>query len=60
MSIRYDADKRLFRLDTPNTSYVMGVQDAFGYLLHYYYGKRLKVGDVSYLARTQEPPFTPE
>lgn len=60
MSIQYDSEKQLFQLDTPNTSYVMGVQDAFGYLLHYYYGKKLNCGDVSYLARTQEPPYTPE
>ena len=60
MSIRYDAEKKLFQLDTPNTSYVLGVKDSFGYLLHYYYGKRLNSGDVSYLARTEEPPYTPE
>lgn len=60
MSIRYDEKKRLFQLDTPNTSYILGVQDAFGYLLHYYYGKKLLPGDVSYLARTTEPPYTPE
>lgn len=60
MSIRYDAEKKLFQLDTPNTSYVLGVKDSFGYLLHYYYGKRLNPGDVSYLARTEEPPYTPD
>ena len=60
MSIRYEAAKRLFQLDTPNTSYVMGMQDEFGYLLHYYYGKKLKMRDVSYLARTNEPPYTPD
>lgn len=36
MSIRFDEKLRLFQLDTPNTSYIMGVQDAVGYLLHYY------------------------
>lgn len=60
MSIRFDEKLRLFQLDTPNTSYIMGVQDAAGYLLHYYYGKKLLPGDVSYLARTDEPPYTPE
>lgn len=60
MSIRYDAEKKLFQLDTPNTSYVLGVKDSFGYLLHYYYGKRLNPGDVSYLARTEEAPYTPD
>ena len=60
MSIRYDESNRLFQLDTPNSSYVMGVQDRFGYLLHYYYGKKLGQRDVSYLARTNEPPYTPD
>ena len=58
MSIRFDEEKHLFQLDTPNTSYILGVQDS--YLLHFYYGKKLLPGDVSYLARTNEPPYTPE
>lgn len=44
MSILFDEEKRTFWLNTPNTSYVMGVADHFGYLLHYYYGKRLNPG----------------
>ena len=59
MGIIYDGEKRIFKLDTPHTSYVMGVEDDFGYLLHYYYGPRLRGADVSYLARTGEPPYTP-
>ena len=60
MSIQFDEKTRIFQLDTPNTSYVLGLQDDFGYLLHYYYGKKLTPQDVSYLARTYEPPYTPE
>ncbi len=60
MGITFDAEKRIFKLDTPGTSYIMGVEDPFGYLLHYYYGKRLHGGDVAYLSRTWEPPYTPE
>ncbi len=60
MSIIYNAQEKCFQLDTPNTSYIFGVQDAAGYLLHYYYGKKLTHGDVAYLARTEEAPFTPE
>ncbi len=59
MGIIYDEEKRIFKLDTPHTSYVMGVEDDFGYLLHYYYGPRLRDMDVAYLARTAEPPYTP-
>lgn len=60
MSIVYNDSKRVFKLDTRNTSYIMGLQDDFGYLLHYYYGKRLIRDDVSFLARVNEPPFSPQ
>lgn len=60
MSIAYHAETRSFQLDTPNTSYVLGVQDKAGYLLHYYYGRKIQNTDVSYLARTWESPYTPE
>lgn len=60
MAITYYENLKTFQLDTPNTSYIMGIQDTFGYLLHYYYGKRLSTPDVAYLARTQEPPYTPD
>ena len=60
MGITYDSQERIFKLDTPGTSYVMGIEDSFGYLLHYYYGKRLHSGSVRYLSRTCDSPFTPE
>ncbi len=60
MGILYNEEKRIFKLDTPNTSYILGVEDSFGYLLHYYYGRKLCHEDVAWLARTWEPPYTPE
>ena len=60
MGIIYNEEKKIFKLDTPNTSYVMGLADSFGYLLHYYYGKKLCSEDVAYLGRTWENPYTPE
>lgn len=57
MGITYLAEKQLFKLDTPNTSYVLGIVE--GWPLHYYYGKRLHHADAAYLARTDEPPYTP-
>ncbi len=56
MSILYNAEQRIFKLDTPTTSYVMGVEGAAGYLMHYYYGKRLRSEAVRYLSRTWEVP----
>ena len=35
MGITYNEQSRIFKLDTPNTSYILGVEDTFGYLLHY-------------------------
>ena len=40
MSILYDAQKRLFKLDTSDTSYVIGIYDE-GYLLGLYYGAKI-------------------
>ena len=60
MGITYNEQSRIFKLDTPNTSYILGVEDTFGYLLHYYYGRKLRRDDVRYRSRTWEPPFTPD
>ena len=60
MSIHYNPEKRVFKLDTPNTSYIMELADSFGYLVHDYYGPRLPDDGVSYLNRCAEPPYTPE
>ena len=60
MAIIFDEQKRIFKLDTKNASYIMGIEDAFGYLVHYYYGKKLNSADVRYMSRTYEPPYTPE
>ena len=59
MWVTYDEKERIFKLDTPNTSYILGVVDEEGFLGHIYYGKKLKNSNVSYLLRTQEPPFVP-
>ncbi len=49
---------RIFRLDTPNTSYVLGVVDG-KYLCHLYYGASISDDDILYLLRIQEAPYTP-
>ncbi len=57
--ITYNEKQRTFKLDTPNTSYVIGIVDEEGFIGHAYYGRRLEDADVSYLMRTDEPPFVP-
>ena len=59
MSITYFEKERIFKLDTPNTSYIMGVVDEEGFLGHIYYGPKLKEANVAYLMRTEEAPFVP-
>lgn len=58
MSIYFDEEKKLFKLDTDHTSYVMGLSEE-GYLGHVYYGKRLKDLGGKYLLRMEETPYTP-
>lgn len=57
--ITYNEQKRIFKLDTANTTYMIGIIDSESFIGHIYYGKRLKEADASYLLRTEEPPFVP-
>lgn len=61
MGITYDEKKRVFKLDTPNTTYCMCLVDQEGFLSHAYYGKKLAdVEGVDWLTGIYENPFTPE
>lgn len=59
MSITYRERESVFKLDTPGTSYVLGIVDEEGFAGHIYYGKRLGEDDLTYLMRTEEAPFVP-
>jgi len=60
MAIQFLAAERLFKLDTPNTTYIIGVVDDEGYLGHVYYGAKITEGcGLGYLLRTGEAPFVP-
>lgn len=59
MPISYNPEKRVFRLDTPNTTYLIGVADTEGFLGHIYYGPRVPDDNMSYLLRANEPPLPP-
>lgn len=58
MGISYDQKKHLFKLDTDNTTYIIGVSEE-GYLGHVYYGRRMQQAGAGYLLRMEEAPFTP-
>ena len=70
MGIIYHEKERVFSIDTPNTSYLIGIADAEdaadgsrtpagGYVGHMYYGKRIRDVELPYLFRIDEPPFVP-
>lgn len=51
--------KKIFKLDTPNTSYVIGVVDEEQFLGHMYYGARLNDHHLAHTLRINEAPFVP-
>ncbi len=60
MNITFCATTKLFKIDTPHSSYVMGLAGADGFLGHVYYGSTLPDEDMRYLMRTFEGPGTPD
>ncbi len=58
MGILYDEVRKMFKLDTAHTTYLIGVSEE-GYVGHIYYGKRLQQFGGRYLMRMEEMPFTP-
>ncbi len=46
--IQFDREHQVFKIDTPHTSYVMGVVSG-KYLSHIYYGNYIKTCDMGYL-----------
>lgn len=57
--ISYNEKERVFKLDTPNTTYMIGIVDEENFVGHIYYGKKLKEAEAGYLMRTEESPFVP-
>ncbi len=61
MSITFYEKERLFKLDTPNSSYVIGIVDKEGFVGHAYYGKKINgIAGIKDQLRVHEAPFTPE
>lgn len=59
MKITYHEQSRIFKLDTPHTSYCIGIVDEENFLGHVYYGRKLSEDNLAYLMRTGEMPFVP-
>jgi alpha-galactosidase len=60
MAISFHETDHVFKLDTPATSYLIGVVGEEGFLGHIYYGKKLRDHCPTYLLRTGEYPGYPE
>lgn len=58
MPIQFDPVKKIFKLDTCATTYVIGLSPE-GYVGHIYYGSRLKSVCTNSLLRMDERPYTP-
>ncbi|WP_099205766.1 alpha-galactosidase [Scatolibacter rhodanostii] len=59
MGIKFYEAEKVFKLDTKNTSYVIGIVDTENFVGHVYYGKRVEDSDLQYLLRISEAPFVP-
>ena len=59
--ITYNEAERIFKLDTPHTSYIFGIDDDFGYLMHYYYGRKIRndIDNARYLSRLYDGDILP-
>jgi len=59
MGIKYYEQERVFKLDTNNTSYLIGIVDKENFVGHIYYGKKIDDYNLQYLMRIDEAPFVP-
>ena len=59
MGIKYFEKEQIFKLDTPKSSYIIGIVDEEGFVGHAYYGKKCRDYKMGYLMRTGEAPFVP-
>ena len=55
----YNIESIIFKLDTPNSTYMIRTADKDGFLLHMYYGRKLRHTDVDDLCRIDQPPYLP-
>lgn len=56
--ITFDEKNMAFKLDTPNSSYVMQVME-YGFLAHTYYGAKISDTDLSYTFQRYDRSFCP-
>lgn len=59
MSIHFDEQSRIFWLNTPHSSYAIGILEQEDLLGHLYYGARIAPDDVQFLSRVGDSLVSP-
>lgn len=59
MSVTFDGEKKIFKLDTAHTSYMIAIVDEEQFVGHVYYGAKIRMQDVTGLLRITENPLVP-
>lgn len=54
MAVTYNEKARTFKLDTPHSTYLIGIVDVEGFLGHMYYGRRIPDDSIPYMMRLEE------
>ncbi len=60
MGITFNENTNIFKLDSDQTSYLIGLVGKEKFAGHIYFGQRLQEDGVDDLLRITEPPFTPD
>ncbi|MFU0828669.1 MAG: Alpha-galactosidase [Lachnoclostridium sp.] len=59
MAISYNEKNRVFKLDTPNSTYMFGILDEENFVGHIYYGRKVKDSGLASLIRVNNPSSLP-
>ena len=60
MPVSYNESCRVFRLDTMNTTYLIGIVGKENFLGQIYYGPAVPDDDMRFLMRLEDRPWTPD
>ncbi len=60
MGITYIEECNVFKLDSKNSTYMLGLIDREQFIGHIYYGDYVRDNNLKYLLKLNELPFTPE
>ncbi len=59
MGISYNEKNRVFKLDTPKSTYMFGILDDENFVGHIYYGRKVIDSGLEYLIRVNKPSLLP-